>query len=163
LKILKMEDTATSAELGRRLGLTIEQIDARASVLVKAKPRGCYRLKASIQALCGHIRAEASGRESSITLERRRLLEGQADMVELRTKFESGELLEAAIVEARWSGVIREVRAGFMALASRIGAAVPHLDRGELNEVDLGIRALLTEAGDEIIQETTGESHNHGE
>ena len=83
-----------------------------------------------------------------MALERRRFLKGQADLAELKAKFESGEALEAAAVEARWSGVLRMTRSLMMATPTRIAATVS-LNRHEVNEVDLEVRAVLTEAAED--------------
>jgi len=146
----KFHDAASSADLGRWLGLSSEEISAGAisGVLVQAKQRDRYRLKASVTAYCEFLRRSASGRESPMALERRRFLKGQADLAELKAKFESGEALEAAAVEARWSGVLRMTRSLMMATPTRIAATVS-LNRHEVNEVDLEVRAVLTEAAED--------------
>ena len=148
---MKTQDAATSAEIGEWLGLSNEEISTNATsgVLVPAKPRDRYRLKASVTAYCDHLRKAASGRESPMALERRRLLRGQADLVELKTKFDAGEMLDAAVVEAEWSSTLRMVRSLMMATPSRIVATVCHLDRREVSEIDLEVRAVLTEAGED--------------
>jgi phage terminase Nu1 subunit (DNA packaging protein) len=145
----KFHDAATSAELGLWLGLSKEEISTASGVLVPAKPRGRYRLKGSVTAYCSHLRTAASGRESPMALERRRLLKGQADLAELKAKFESGEALEAAEVEVEWSITLRMIRSLMMATPTRIAATVCHLDRHEVSEIDLEVRAVLTEAAED--------------
>jgi phage terminase Nu1 subunit (DNA packaging protein) len=147
---LKISDTS-AVEVGRWLGLTIDEITAHAAsgILVRAKQRGHYRLQASVTAYCAHVRSEASGREAPMALERRRLLKGQADFVELKTKFESGEMLDAAVVESEWSITLRMIRSLMMATPTRIAATVCHLDRHEVSEIDLEVRAVLTEAAED--------------
>jgi predicted RecA/RadA family phage recombinase len=56
------------------------------------------------------------------TEQRARLASAQADLAELTAAEKRGELLDAAEVERRWGGVLRTVRAGMLAVPSRIGA-----------------------------------------
>ena len=54
-------------------------------------------------------------------------------------------MLYAAAVEAEWSGVLRNVRAGMLAVPSR--ARLPHLTPHDIAEIDAEVRAVLTEIG----------------
>jgi len=147
---IKNSDAVGAAELRRWLGPPGDEIaHAADGVLVRAKQRGRFRLKRSVKNLCEHVRKLASGRGSPMATERLRLLKARADFAELKTKFDAGEMLEAAVVEGEWSSVIRTVRAQFMALPSRIAAQIPHLDRREISQIDLEVRAVLTEAADD--------------
>jgi hypothetical protein len=47
-------------------------------------------------------------------------------------------------VEAEWSGVLRTVRAGMLAVPSRCAAHLPHLTAHEVAEIDAEVRAALT-------------------
>lgn len=47
-------------------------------------------------------------------------------------------------VEAEWSGVLRTVRAGMLAVPSRCAARLPHLTAHEVAEIDAEVRAALT-------------------
>jgi hypothetical protein len=76
-----------------------------------------------------------------------RLLAAQADLAETKAKAARGELLDAAEVEAEWSGVLRTVRAGMLAVPSRAAARLPHLSAHDLSEIDTEVRAVLTAAG----------------
>jgi phage terminase Nu1 subunit (DNA packaging protein) len=76
---------------------------------------------------------------------RARLAESQATLVELKAARLRGELLDAAEVEQQWAGVLRTVRAGMLAVPSRIGARLPHLTALDLDEIDREVRAALTE------------------
>jgi hypothetical protein len=55
--------------------------------------------------------------------------------------------VDGAAVEAEWSGVCRTIRAGMLAVPSRAGARLPHLTHHDIAELDLEIRATLTELG----------------
>jgi terminase small subunit / prophage DNA-packing protein len=79
------------------------------------------------------------------TQERGRLARAQASLTELKAAKMRGELLDAAEVERTWAGVLRGVRAGMLAVPSRIGARLPHLDVTDLDTIDREVRAALIE------------------
>jgi len=65
------------------------------------------------------------------------------DLNELKAARLRGELVEASAVEAEWSDVLRIVRAGMLALPSRVAARLSHLSKHDVAEVDAEIRAVL--------------------
>jgi phage terminase Nu1 subunit (DNA packaging protein) len=73
--------------------------------------------------------------------QRARLAAAQADLNELKAARMRGELVEASAVEAEWSVILRRVRAGMLAVPSRVAARLPHLSRHEVAEIDAEIRA----------------------
>lgn len=81
------------------------------------------------------------------TAERGRLAAAQADLAELKAAEKRGTLLEAAAVEAEWSGVLRTVRAGMLAVPSRVAQRLPHLTAHDVAEIDAEVRAVLSEVG----------------
>ena len=99
---------------------------------------------------CKHLRDLATGRGgeaaiSSTTAQRARLAKAQADHVELKNRQASGELVPAAEVETAWSGVLRTVRAGMLAVSSRVAQRLPHLTPHDIAEIDREVRAALSE------------------
>jgi phage terminase Nu1 subunit (DNA packaging protein) len=62
------------------------------------------------------------------TAERGRLAAAQADIAETKAAKLRGSLVEAAEVEAAWSGVLRTVRAGMLAVPSRVRATLAASD-----------------------------------
>jgi phage terminase Nu1 subunit (DNA packaging protein) len=56
-----------------------------------------------------------------------------------------GELIAAADVEADWSGMLRTVRAGMLAVPSRVQQRLPHLTAHDVTEIDREVRAGLVE------------------
>jgi terminase small subunit / prophage DNA-packing protein len=56
-------------------------------------------------------------------------------------------LLDAAEVENEWSGVLRTVRAGMLAVPSRVAQRLPHLTAHDVAEIDAEVREVLTEIG----------------
>jgi phage terminase Nu1 subunit (DNA packaging protein) len=81
--------------------------------------------------------------------QRARLAAAQADLNELKAAKMRGELVEAVAVEAEWSGILRTVRAGVLAVSSRIAARLPHLTRTDIAEIDAEVRAALAEVGND--------------
>ena len=81
------------------------------------------------------------------TKQRARLAAAQADVAIIKARKLSGELVEAAQVEAEWSGILRTVRASMLAIPSRVAQRCPTLDLHTIGEIDAEIRAALTEIG----------------
>jgi phage terminase Nu1 subunit (DNA packaging protein) len=50
-------------------------------------------------------------------------------------------------VEIEWSGVLRTIRAGMLAVPSRVAARLPHLNKHDVAGIDAEIRAALAEIG----------------
>jgi len=81
------------------------------------------------------------------TKQRGRLLAAQANLAEIKAAKLRGELVEAKVVEAEWCNVLRTVRAGMLALPSRVAARLPHLTGHDVAEIDAAVREVLTEVG----------------
>ena len=71
---------------------------------------------------------------AAATKQRARLAAAQAHPVELKAAKLRGELVEAAAVETGWSSVLRTVRAGMLAVPSRVAARLPHLSKHDVAE-----------------------------
>jgi phage terminase Nu1 subunit (DNA packaging protein) len=57
-------------------------------------------------------------------------------------------LLDSGAVEAEWSGILRMVWAGMLAVPSRCAARLPHLTAHDVAEIDGEVRAVLTKLGE---------------
>jgi phage terminase Nu1 subunit (DNA packaging protein) len=82
------------------------------------------------------------------TKQRGRLAAAQADLAELKAAQMRGELVEAKAVETEWASVLCTVRAGMLAVPSRVAARLPHLSKHDLAEIDAEVRAVLGEIGE---------------
>lgn len=107
-----------------------------------------YDLQATVRAYVQHLRGIASGRggeEQALTLtaERARLAREQADSVALKNAALRAELVSAAEVTREWAEVLRKVRAGVLAVPSRVRAALPHLTAADVAVLDHEIRTTL--------------------
>jgi phage terminase Nu1 subunit (DNA packaging protein) len=81
------------------------------------------------------------------TAERARLAAAQADLAELKAAKQRGTMLDAEAVQNEWSGILRMVRAGMLAVPSRCAARLPHLTPHDVTEIDGEVRAVLTDIG----------------
>ena len=111
-----------------------------------------FVLADSTRRYCKHLRDLATGRGgesaiSSATAERARLAKAQADRTETKVRVMRGELVEAGEVEAEWSGVLRTVRVGRLAVSSRVQQRLPHLTAYDVTEIDHVVRGALNEIG----------------
>ena len=79
--------------------------------------------------------------------DRGRLAAAQADKVELANARQRGSLVDAEAVEREWSDILRAVRAGMLAVPSRVAARLPHLTPHDVSEIDAEVRAVLSELG----------------
>jgi len=82
------------------------------------------------------------------TKQRGRLAAAQATLAEIKAAKMRGELVAAA-VEIEWSSVLRTIRAGMLAVPSRIAARarLPHLSKHDVAEMDAEIREAVCEIG----------------
>ena len=77
---------------------------------------------------------------AKVTKERGRLAAAQADIAETKAAKLRGSLVDAAEVEAEWSGVLRTVRAGMLAVPSRVSQRLPHLTAHDVARCRLCVR-----------------------
>jgi phage terminase Nu1 subunit (DNA packaging protein) len=102
---------------------------------------------------CDALRQIASARGGEAGLakireERQRLLAAQAAAVERRNRAAAGELVEAAVVEAEWTAILRAVRAGMLALPSPRRRTARSLTASDVAAIDQEVREVLAEIGE---------------
>lgn len=131
------------------LGITPTAIRELASQgIVKRIGRGSYDLDASVTAYCAHLRQGASGRGGELANERARLAREQADAAAMKNRQLRGELVDVAEVERTWLASVRTIRAGVLALPTRVQQRLPHLTAFDVAEIDAEARLVLTELAD---------------
>ncbi|MGP2492283.1 hypothetical protein ACTDI4_11730 [Mesorhizobium sp. PUT5] len=156
-----MNDTVGAGELAGWLGVSSQAIAAFANDgKVVRLSRGKYDLKASVHAYTSHLREVAAARGGAnqildLTQERARLAREQADGQELKNRQSRKELVLAADVEREWSDILRKVRAGILAVTSRVRAAAG-LTAAQAVELDAELRRALTDLGNDSHDETGG-------
>src|SRR5215207_3515880 len=107
----------TASELGELVGISARAVAdlGNRGIAIQAGPNR-YRLKESVARYCDDLRRQAKGKGGeSAAAERGRLASAQADLIELRTKRQRGEVLDAGEVERIWSSILTTVRSGVLA------------------------------------------------
>jgi phage terminase Nu1 subunit (DNA packaging protein) len=145
-------ERVTGAQLAEWLGISSPAVTALAKRGTISKTARGYPLKASVRKYCGHLRAALLGRGGADTAatsarERARLAKEQADGVALKNAKLRGAVLDATAVEREWSDILRGVRAGVLAVPSRVGARLPHLAPCDISAIDREVRDALAELG----------------
>ena len=72
---------------------------------------------------------------AQVSNERARLARAQAELAEAKLARQRGALLEADAVEREWADVLRTVRAGMLAVPSRVAQRLPHLTAHDVAEI----------------------------
>jgi terminase small subunit / prophage DNA-packing protein len=73
-----------------------------------------------------------------------------ADLREIEVRKRWRELLEADAVSRDWSDMMRRVRAGVLAVTSRLRQQMPHLTPHDIQLVDRELRNALTGLADDV-------------
>ncbi len=158
-----MADTGSTRPLGETAAVTAEQLaqvlgcsafnvrQLAVNGVIPKTGRGRYPLFGSIRAYSEHMRNLVTGRgEGTPAAERKRLASAQASLAELKARKASGELVEAAVVQAEWTDVLSKLRARLLAIPSRVGSSGAAVDQIVfLAELDREIRAALEELADD--------------
>lgn len=145
--------TVTAAELGEFLGISARAVSdlGKRGIAIKAGPN-LWRLKQSVARYCDELRRQVKGMGgesvvASAAAERGRLAASQADWQAMKVATRRGELLDAAAVEREWTGVLRTVRSGVLAVPARVGARLGHLKPSDVAAIDGELRSALTALG----------------
>ena len=77
------------------------------------------------------------------TKERARLARAQADLAEQKLARQRGSLIECEAVEREWADILRQVRAGMLAVPSRVAQRLPHLTPHDVAEIDAEVWAEI--------------------
>ena len=85
---------------------------------------------------------------AAVSRERARLAKAQADAFEIKNARARGSLIESGVVEREWSAILAAVRAGMLAVPSRVAVHLPHSSAHDVAEIDSEIRAVLGEIGE---------------
>ncbi|MCC8936879.1 hypothetical protein H8A99_10370 [Bradyrhizobium sp. Arg68] len=134
--------------LGRRGALGPVTIPANAGPLPHSIFVHTFFLTRKRTTIMGRPISKRADALAEASEQRGRLAAAQADLAELKAAKLRGDLVEAAAVELEWSGILRTVRAGMLAVPSRVAARLPHLSKHDVAEIDAEIRAVLSEAGE---------------
>lgn len=148
LVVAPPEEQVSAEELGRWLGISGNRVHTlgRDGIIPRNAAKQ-YPLRAAIRAYCDHARAGATGRraDTELAAEKLRLAKEQADKIAFANARARGELISAGEVERAWAGVLRDVRAAFLALPSRAASKLGHLTPHDLAALDEEVRDVLLE------------------
>lgn len=155
-----MTDLVTAKEISDWIGVsdrTVSDLAIRGHA--KKVGRGQYDLKETIRLYTAHLREVSAGRGDGQALdlvqERARLAKQQADGHELKNAVLRRELLARDQVEAEWTDILRKLRAGLLAIPSRVRQRIG-LDANTTAEIDREIRDTLMVLGNDQEIETDG-------
>jgi terminase small subunit / prophage DNA-packing protein len=128
--------------LAETLGLTVRAVNqlAVSGVVIKVG-RGRYDLQSSVSRYIATLRKPDGGSKERLTA-------AQADMAELKLQESRASLLPASTVEREWAGILRDVRAGCLAITARVQQHLPHLTAHDAATLDSEIRAALSQLGE---------------
>jgi phage terminase Nu1 subunit (DNA packaging protein) len=87
-------------------------------------------------------------KEKPTDADRARRERAEADLAEAKAAKLKGELIPVAKAEATWTGICRDIRAGLLAVPSRVRARLPALTTAEVGVIDSEVRLALTSLGD---------------
>lgn len=114
---------------------------AQVGDLIKVGP-ALYDLGASLPKL-------VEKRASKNADERLRLATEQADNMALKNAALRAEMVSVSDVEITWGGIVRDLRAGVLAIASRIASRLNHLSKDDVLVIDDEIRDALKILGED--------------
>ncbi|MGY6662211.1 MAG: hypothetical protein ACXIVO_07800 [Glycocaulis sp.] len=146
-------DSISEAELADLFGITARQLRNLAyDGVIRKAGRGRFEFRASVRGYTESLRAKcARGRskdDPEHKAERVRLARAQAEKVELQNAKARSELVSADEVTHAWAAILRDVRAGMLAVPSRIGTRLPALTGHDISEIEAEIRAALERLAD---------------
>jgi len=142
----------TEAELAALLGITRQRVSelARSGILKRVAPAR-FDMCEAVKAYCANLREQAgrAGRPSlggdELKAQKIRQARESADKLEIQNQAARRELVPAIEVQREWESILRGVRAGLLAVPSRVATRLGHLTAHDLSEMDLEIRAVLAE------------------
>lgn len=132
-------DAATIANV---FGVTTRHVAmlAKDGVVVK-RARASFDLLASTSNYIEKLRKPDGGSKERLTA-------AQADLAELKLQESRAALLPASTVEREWANIMRDVRAGCLAITARVQQHLPHMSAQDVATLDSEIRAALKQLGE---------------
>jgi phage terminase Nu1 subunit (DNA packaging protein) len=143
-------DAVTAAELGELLGLSTARVHAIAREgRIPRRADGSFDLKHAVRTYVESLRtktgASALAQNPELNLEKIRIARASAEKIETANARARGDLAPLSEVERTWAGILRDVRAAFLALPSRAASRLGHLTPHDVAVLDREVRAVLEE------------------
>ena len=82
---------------------------------------------------------------TAAAVERARLVKEQADAVALKNEILRRDVVRASEIEREWSAILRRLRAGILAVPTRLRQTRPHLTAQDIAALEAELRAVLEE------------------
>lgn len=139
----------SEAQFSALIGLSSRRVRdlVRDGVLTKTikNRRLGFVVPGEIIAYCAFLRDRftARGQTDDLKNERVRKERAAAEKLELQNAAIRGEMVAVNEVRAEWGNLVRDVRAGMLAVPARVGAALPHLGSHDIATIDAEVRAAL--------------------
>lgn len=138
-------ELVSAAVLAEWLGLTPNRVSALARDGIL--PRGSdnrFPLRPAVVAYADHARVGSLGRrvDSDLAAEKLRLARETADKIALSNAVARGDMLDARDVATAWRGIVTDLRAGLLAVPSRVASRLG-FDRAATAVLDAEIRAAM--------------------
>ena len=110
-----------------------------------------YDLEQSVRSYCRWLadRATRHSDDDPLKLEKIRQAKAAAEKLELHNAAARGELVPTSEVRAAWGGVMRDVRAGMLAVPARVGAILPNLSPRDIAQIETEVRRALEALADD--------------
>ena len=137
-------------EIARLFGVTTRRVNQLAvDGVFQRVDAGKFDATQCVSAYVAHNVNKAAGKEIALDLdrERARLAKLQADGHELKNAQARDELMPRADVVRGWTDILRKVRAGMLAIPSRVRQQIPTIDAAQAAIIDREIRDALTALG----------------
>ena len=141
------------AELASLLGISGARVRGlcRDGILHRAG-RGRFDARRCLRDYLANLREHAAragrptaGGSNSLKVAKVKLAEEQAVKIEMQNQVMRRDLVPASEVAFEWSSILRDVRAGMLAVPSRVSVRLGHLTAHDLSEITLEIRDVLSE------------------
>jgi phage terminase Nu1 subunit (DNA packaging protein) len=137
------------------LGLTsarIRQLQRDGTIKRVGRGAEAYDLAAAVRAYCDFMRdsVKRQGSTDELKAEKVRQAKAAAEKLEIANAKSRGELVPVAEVSAAWANLLRDVRAGMLAVPARCGAELAtKLAAEDVAIIDRGIRHALEALADD--------------
>lgn len=142
-------DLVSEDDLADLLGVTARNVrELVADGVIERRGPAQYSQRQAVRAYCARLRDQGRRRgtaDPELRAEKIRMAKEQADKLELANAISRREFLPASEVETTWATILREVRAGLLALPSRLPQLLPHLTPHDVRTIDTEVRGVLEE------------------
>jgi terminase small subunit / prophage DNA-packing protein len=107
-----------------------------------------YSMEQVLDAFVAETRGRAPKKGEKVSA-RELLLHEQTVQKRRENELAAGGLLNAADVERAWSEILKTVRIGMLAVPQRVAQRLSHLTRQDISELDLEVREVLKQIGND--------------